>query len=200
MRSSTRSRALARNIRRAVGPARFRRLRQRDQHRGLRQRQPARLLAEIRERCGARAFEIAAIGREAEIEREDFVFAQRAFELDRARHLPQFRTEAALAARLHAAAQPAWSASSRPTRSGRSRPGARRRAEARPDRRHDANGSACLHTRSASRRNADRHRRRWLCSRQRPSSAEYGRSSRPSRSTTSVEKPASSTRGNGPSE
>ncbi len=80
-RSSTRSRAWRAAVGRAVGPARFRRLRQRDQQRRLAERQPPRLLAEIGERGGAHAFEIAAVGREAEIEREDFVLAERAFEL-----------------------------------------------------------------------------------------------------------------------
>ena len=84
----------------AIRPADFRRLRQRDQQRGFRERQPPRLLAEIGERCGADAFEIAAIGREAEVEREDLVLAQRALELDRAHHLAKLGDEAPLAARL----------------------------------------------------------------------------------------------------
>ena len=75
-RSSTRSRAWRAAVGRAVGPARLGRLRQRDQQRRLGERQPARLLAEIGERGGAHAFEIAAIGREREIEREDLVLAQ----------------------------------------------------------------------------------------------------------------------------
>ena len=69
MRSSTRSRARLRRCRKAIGPAKLRRLRQRDQQRRLAERQPPRLLAEIGERGRAHAFEIAAIGREREIER-----------------------------------------------------------------------------------------------------------------------------------
>ena len=84
----------------AVGPARFRRLRQRDEQRRLAQREPPRLLAEIGERGGADAFEIAAIGREAEVEREHLVLGERALELDGAHDLPQLGGERALAARL----------------------------------------------------------------------------------------------------
>ena len=93
----------ARDLRRAVGPARFRRLRQRYQQSRLMQRQPLRLLAEIGQRGGAHAFKIAAIGGKAEIERKDVALGQRGFELDRARHLPQLGGEAALAARLQQA-------------------------------------------------------------------------------------------------
>ena len=91
---------VARGADRAVGTALFRRLRQSDQQRRLAQRQAARLLAEIGERSGADAFEIAAIGREAEIEREDFVLGEGALDLDRAHDLPQLRREAALGARF----------------------------------------------------------------------------------------------------
>ena len=109
--------AVARRARRGDGAIRaadFRRLRQRHQQRRFRQRQPPRLLAEIGERGGANAFEIAAIGREAEVEREDLVLAQRALELDRAHHLAKLGDEAALACAAPAAARPAWSASSAP--------------------------------------------------------------------------------------
>ena len=95
--------AVARSARgrdRAVRPAQLRRLRQRDQQRRLGHRQPARLLAEIGERRRANAFEIAAIGREAEIERQHLVLGERALELDRAHHLPQLGGERALGARL----------------------------------------------------------------------------------------------------
>ena len=56
---------------RAIRPAQLGRLRQRHQQRRLAERQPPRLLAEIGERGGADAFDIAAIGREIEIEREN---------------------------------------------------------------------------------------------------------------------------------
>ena len=51
-------------------------MRQRYQQRRLRGRQPRRLLAEIGERGRARALEIAAIGREREVEGEDLVLAE----------------------------------------------------------------------------------------------------------------------------
>ena len=60
----------------AVGPPRFRRLRQRHQQRRFAEGEPARLLAEIGERGGANAFDIAAIGRQLEIEREHLVLAE----------------------------------------------------------------------------------------------------------------------------
>ncbi len=84
----------------AVGPALLGRLRQRDQQRRLAQRQAARLLAEIGERGGAHAFEVAAIGRKAQIEREDLVLAQSSLDLDRAHDLAQLGREAAFGARL----------------------------------------------------------------------------------------------------
>ncbi len=62
-----------RDLGRAIGPAHFGRLRDRDQQRGFGERKALRLLAEIGMRGRAHAFEIAAIGREAEIEREDVV-------------------------------------------------------------------------------------------------------------------------------
>ena len=91
---------IARRIRGAIGPALLRRLRQGHQQGRLPERQAARLLAEIGERCRAHAFEIAAIGREAEIERQDLVLGERALDLERAHHLAQLRGEAAFASRL----------------------------------------------------------------------------------------------------
>ena len=84
----------------AIRPPDFRRLRQCDQQRRFRERQPPRLLAEIGQRCGTNAFKIAAIRREAKVKREDLVLAQAALELDRAHDLPKLGDEAALAARL----------------------------------------------------------------------------------------------------
>ena len=114
--------AIARGARGGNGtirPPDFRRLRQRDQQRGFRERQPPRLLAEIGQRCGANAFEIAAIGREAEVKREDLVLAQGALELDRAHDLAQAWRRSSARCAAPAAAPPAWSASRRPTRCGR---------------------------------------------------------------------------------
>jgi len=87
-------------LRRAVGPAHFRRLRDRDQHRGLAEREAPRLLAEIGERGGACAFEIAAVRRKPEIEREDLVLGERALELHRAHRLAQLGKERAIGARF----------------------------------------------------------------------------------------------------
>ena len=71
----------------AVEPARFRRLRQRHQQRGLRQRQPLRLLAEIGNRRRTDTLEIAAEWREFEIEVEDLVLGELLLELERAHRL-----------------------------------------------------------------------------------------------------------------
>ncbi len=89
-----------RGLRIAIGAAQFRRLRQRDQERRFRQRQLARLLAEIGERSGADAFQIAAIGRQRQIQRENLHLAERMFELERARDLAQLGVDATVLARL----------------------------------------------------------------------------------------------------
>ncbi len=103
--------AVARAMRalgRTIGPPHFGRLRDRDQQRRFGEREAPRLLAEIGVRGGAHAFEIAAIGRKAEIEREDVVLAERAFELDRAHRLPQLCEEACGRCAARAGARPAW--------------------------------------------------------------------------------------------
>jgi hypothetical protein len=94
---------VARGLDRAIGPALLGRLRQSHQQRRLAQGQAARLLAEIGERGRAHAFEIAAVGREAEIEGKDLVLAQAALDRDRAHHLAQLGRERALSARLEQA-------------------------------------------------------------------------------------------------
>ena len=88
---------------RTIGPPRLGRLRDRDQQRRLRERQAFRLLAEIRERGRAQPLDVAAVRREAEIERKDVILRERAFELDRAHRLPQLRKERAIGARLEQA-------------------------------------------------------------------------------------------------
>ncbi len=96
--------AVARDLRRlgvTVEPTVFRRLRQRHQQRRFRQRQPLRLLAEIGDRGRANAFEIAAIGRQRQIQIEDLVLAQLALDLDGAHHLMQLGVNRALMPRLH---------------------------------------------------------------------------------------------------
>jgi hypothetical protein len=91
---------VARRSRRAVGPALLRRLRQADQHRRFAQRQAARLLAEISKRSRAYAFEIAAVGRQTQIEGEDLVLGERALDLDGTHHLTQLYLKAARGAGL----------------------------------------------------------------------------------------------------
>ena len=87
----------------AVRPAKLRRLRQRHEKRRLAERQPLRLLAEIRERGCPDAFEISAIRRERQIEAKDLVLAQLALELNGAHRLPELDVERALGARLEQA-------------------------------------------------------------------------------------------------
>ena len=91
---------VARRGHRAVGTALLRRLRQADQHGRFAQRQAARLLAEIGERRRAHAFEIAAVRRQTEIEREDLVLGERALDLDGTHHLTQLCLKAARGAGL----------------------------------------------------------------------------------------------------
>ena len=85
---------------RAIRPSRLGRLRQRHEQSRFGKRQPPRLLAEIGERGGADALDIAAVRREIEIERKDIVFAQRPLDLDRAHDLAKLGCKVAIAARL----------------------------------------------------------------------------------------------------
>ena len=85
---------------RAVRTALYRGLRQTDQHDRFAQRQAARLLAEIGERRRAYAFEIAAVRRQTQIQREDLVLGERPLDLDGTHHLTQLCLEAARAARF----------------------------------------------------------------------------------------------------
>ena len=84
-----------RDLGKPIRPAQLRRLRQCYQQRRFAKRQPPRLFAEIGERGGTDALDVAAIGREIEIERENFVLGQRTLDLDRTHHLPQFCHHAA---------------------------------------------------------------------------------------------------------
>ena len=79
----------ARDLRRTIRPARFRRLRQRDQKRGLRDGQPQRLLAEIGERGRSHALEIAAERSQREVTVERSRLADVALDLERSRNLPE---------------------------------------------------------------------------------------------------------------
>ena len=88
------------DVRKAIGPAQFGRLRQSHQQRRFAQRQPPRLLAEISQRGRADAFQVAAIGRQRQIKRKNLVLAERIFELERARDLAQLGAKAAMLARL----------------------------------------------------------------------------------------------------
>ena len=103
--------AVARGTRRlgiAVQPARLRRLRQGHQQRRFGQGQPLRLLAEIGDRGGADAFEIAAERRQREIEIEDLLLAQLPLDLDRTHDLAQLGVERAVMGAAPSAARAAW--------------------------------------------------------------------------------------------
>ena len=65
-----------RRFRVAVGAARFGRLGQGDEERGFGGGQARRLLAEVGEARGADAFDVAAVGRERQVEREDLVLGE----------------------------------------------------------------------------------------------------------------------------
>jgi hypothetical protein len=73
----------------AIGTPGLRCLRQRHEQGGLGGRQPARLLAEIGQRRGAHAFDIAAIRGELKVEVKDFVLAQPFFQGQGGEHLVQ---------------------------------------------------------------------------------------------------------------
>ena len=103
MRSSTRSRAFLAACVEAIRPAQLRRLRQGHEQGCFAEREPARLLAEIRERGGPDPFQIAAIRGEREVEVEDLVLAQDALELNGADRLPELDVKRAFASRLEQA-------------------------------------------------------------------------------------------------
>ena len=91
------------DFRQTVWPSRLGRLRDRDQQCGFAEREPSRLLAEIGMRGRAHAFQVAAVGGEREIEREDVVLGELALELDGPHGLAQLRAERAVGARLEQA-------------------------------------------------------------------------------------------------
>ncbi len=70
----------ARRTRVAVGATPFGRLRQGDEQGGLADRQPARLLAEVGERRGAHALDVAAERRQPQVQREDLRLRQMVLE------------------------------------------------------------------------------------------------------------------------
>ena len=65
----------------AIGTARFRRLRQRDEKRGLAEGQALRLTTEIGQARRAQALQIAAIGRQHEIEAQDLILREALLQL-----------------------------------------------------------------------------------------------------------------------
>src|SRR5262249_27474991 len=73
--------------RRTVRPARRRALRDDRERQRLRQREPARWLAEIDEARGADALDVTAVGNEVEISLEDLAIRVPALDLERARDL-----------------------------------------------------------------------------------------------------------------
>ena len=86
-----------------VGAAALRRLRQGDEQRRFGRGKAPGLLAEIGKGCGAGAFDIAAIGRERQIESEDLLLAQPPFDLECADHLGELGPKRPLGARLEQA-------------------------------------------------------------------------------------------------
>ena len=155
----------------------------RHQQRRLAEREPPRLLAEIGERGGANAFEIAAIGRETEIQREHLVLGQAALDLDR-----RARSGAALPQKT----APLRGSSRRATcmvsvePPDTIRPWQQLRTAAQQARNGSTPGareSVCPRRRSAVARSADRRRPPAPASRQRPSPshrrAAAGRRDRP---------------------
>ena len=79
----------------AIGPPHGRALRECDQQRSLTGREPPRLLAEVGERGGTHALDVAAEGRQQQIEIEDLVLCQLQLELARAHHLLELASERA---------------------------------------------------------------------------------------------------------
>ena len=145
----------------AVRPAKLRRLRQRHEKRGLAERQPLRLLAEIRERGCPDAFEISAIRRERQIEAKDLVLAELALELDGAHRLPELDVERALRPRLEQARDLHGDGRAAGDDLSMCDRVAARRGRRRADRRPNAGRSACPHRRAARRDNAGRPDRAW---------------------------------------
>jgi len=90
-------------LREAIGAPRLGRLGKRHQQRALGGGEPLRLLAEIGERRGAGALDVAAIGGEHEVEVEDLLLGEAALELHGAHHLGQLVGKAAGRARLEQA-------------------------------------------------------------------------------------------------
>ena len=95
-------------LREAVRAAELGRLRNGDQQGGFANRQPPRLLAEIGERGGAHAFQVAAEGRQPQVEAQDLVLGQLPLELQRQQRLPDLAGTASARARRAAGAPPAW--------------------------------------------------------------------------------------------
>src|SRR4029077_17942581 len=71
-----------------------------DEKGSLADREPFRLLAEVSEARGPKALDIAAIGRQQEVEIENLRLRARTIDLDRADHLAKLRRDRAIRARL----------------------------------------------------------------------------------------------------
>ena len=187
-RASTRSRAARAACAKRSGRRSLRRLRQCDEKRCLRERQALRLLAEIGERGRAQPLQIAAIGREREVEVEDLGLAKRALDLHGAHRSGAAWRRASVPRAARAGARPAWSASSRRRRCARCEAPARAaRASA------SESTPGWLIEAAVLDRPCSIARKRGSTSavvtgrRQRPSAVVKARSSRPSRSSTTVE-------------
>ena len=150
----------ARGLGRAVGPAGLGRLRQGDEQRGLGGGQPARLLAEPGEAGGADALEVAAVGREGEVEREDRVLVEPALEGEGDADLAELAGERAGRALLEQAGdlhRERRAAGDDPARG--ERPGAAARSERERVDAADGSGSGGPRRREAARDSRGRRRR-----------------------------------------
>ena len=141
----------ARRLGRAVGPAGLGGLRQGDEEGRLGGRQAARLLAEPGEARGADALEVAAVGGEGEVEREDRVLVEPALEGQGDADLAELAGKRCRSGLPRAGARPASSASSRRRRCGRRRATGPRRGRARGGRRRGGCGSGGPRRRGAAR-------------------------------------------------
>ncbi len=87
----------------AVRAANLGRLGKRDEKRRLAGRKMTRLLAEVGQRRGAHAFDVAAERGEAQVKAQDLGLAQLVLELQRANHLPELAGAGALVAAVEQA-------------------------------------------------------------------------------------------------
>ena len=156
--------AVARGLRTgqvAVGSPALGQLRQRDQQGGLRDGQALRLLAEVSERCGAHAFEIAAIGCAASGSARGFPAWRAAARSGRRGKSGGVSGQNCGFRAARSGGRAASTASSRRTRCGHCRRTVSRRGQAPGGRRPNGRRNACPHRRPAFPEIADRSGRVW---------------------------------------